>query len=276
MQLKGENMFNAIRNIFGQSDAQQHNRIIAIDCETTGLSPEAGDRIVSLGLVKANAELLPEDGLYLVFNPEKKSNWQAEKVHGLNTWYLKHQPLFAEYADEICSYIENAILIGHNIQFDIGFLNKELISAGKSPIRNPTQCTMMLAEHRFGRRLSLVDLTAQYGADLNDLRLNDIHNAYDDACVALGLYSALTKGEAKIRTFNPIPDNERPVPEILGPSDTSRKAMIERGKALTGTQAYLAYEKYGCTKISSQALGVSAAQLRRALGEYHDGRSQPK
>ena len=59
-------------------------------------------------------------------NPERESEEGALKVHGIQTEFLKTQPLFSEIIDDFMRFIDGAQLIIHNAPFDVGFLNHEL------------------------------------------------------------------------------------------------------------------------------------------------------
>ena len=101
-------------------------REIALDTETTGLSPQNGDRIVEIGCVEL-INHMPSGRTYQTYlNPQKTMDPSAEEVHGLSNDFLKDQPLFKEIASEFLEFISDSPLIIHNAEFDIGFLNSEL------------------------------------------------------------------------------------------------------------------------------------------------------
>ena len=101
-------------------------REIALDTETTGLSPQNGDRIVEIGCVEL-INHMPSGRTYQTYlNPQKTMDPSAEEVHGLSNDVLKDQPLFKEIASEFLEFISDSPLIIHNAEFDIGFLNSEL------------------------------------------------------------------------------------------------------------------------------------------------------
>ena len=75
-------------------------REIALDTETTGLSPQNGDRIVEIGCVEL-INHMPSGRTYQTYlNPQKTMDPSAEEVHGLSNDFLKDQPLFKEIASE--------------------------------------------------------------------------------------------------------------------------------------------------------------------------------
>jgi DNA polymerase III subunit epsilon len=101
-------------------------RQIFLDTETTGLSPENGDRIVEIGCVELLNRKLTGNNLHFYLNPERDSHEDALKVHGISNEFLKDKPKFGEIADELLEYLQGADLLIHNAPFDVGFINKEL------------------------------------------------------------------------------------------------------------------------------------------------------
>ena len=71
------------------------SRQIVLDTETTGLSPETGDRVIELGCVELVNRKLTGNNLHLYFNPERDSHPDALRVHGLTTEFLSDKPKFA-------------------------------------------------------------------------------------------------------------------------------------------------------------------------------------
>ena len=65
-------------------------REIALDTETTGLSPKNGDRVVEIGCVEL-INHMPTGRTYQTYlNPQKMMDPSAEEVHGLSTVSYTH------------------------------------------------------------------------------------------------------------------------------------------------------------------------------------------
>ena len=84
-------------------------RQIFLDTETTGLSPDNGDRIIEIGCVELLHRKLTGNNLHLYINPERDSHEDALRVHGITTEFLKDKPKFAEIVDQFLDYIEGVI-----------------------------------------------------------------------------------------------------------------------------------------------------------------------
>jgi len=111
-------------------------RQIFLDTETTGLSADNGDRIIEIGCVELLNRKLTGNNLHFYVNPERDSHEDALKVHGISNEFLKDKPKFADIAEQLLAYVQDAEIIIHNAPFDIGFLNKELDLLGKKTIHH--------------------------------------------------------------------------------------------------------------------------------------------
>ena len=98
---------------------------IILDTETTGLSPEKGDRIIEIACIETK-DLIPTNNIfYTLINPEREISEDAFKIHGYKYETLKKEKKFKEIADELINFIKGKRLIIHNAQFDISFINSE-------------------------------------------------------------------------------------------------------------------------------------------------------
>jgi len=171
-------------------------RQIFLDTETTGLSPDNGDRIIEIGCVELLHRKLTGNNLHLYINPERDSHEDALRVHGITTEFLKDKPKFAEVVDQFLDYIEGAEVIIHNAPFDIGFLNKELELQGRKPLANYIEGvidTLVMAKEMFpGKRNSLDSLCDRLEVDNSGRTL---HGALLDAELLADVYINMTRGQ---------------------------------------------------------------------------------
>ena len=171
-------------------------RQIVLDTETTGLSAEAGDRIIELGCVELFARKLTGNNLHFYFNPGRDSHEDALRVHGISNEFLRDKPKFAELADEILAYLDGAEIIIHNAPFDVGFLNKELELLGKPPLKTFVSGvidSLAMAKEMFpGKRNSLDALCDRLEVDNSGRTL---HGALLDAELLADVYINMTRGQ---------------------------------------------------------------------------------
>ena len=171
-------------------------RQIFLDTETTGLSPENGDRIVEIGCVELVNRKLTGKNLHFYLNPERDSHEDALKVHGISNEFLKDKPKFGEISDELLEYLQGADVLIHNAPFDVGFINKELELQKRSPIKtyvNSVADTLAMAKDMFpGKRNSLDALCDRLGVDNSGRTL---HGALLDAELLADVYIYMTRGQ---------------------------------------------------------------------------------
>lgn len=171
-------------------------RQIFLDTETTGLSPDSGDRIIEIGCVELFNRKLTGNNLHFYLNPGRDSHEEALKVHGITTAFLKDKPRFEAVADELMAYLQGAEVIIHNAPFDIGFLNKELELMGRTSftglVGNVIDTLVMAKEMFPGKRNSLNALCDRLGVD-NSGRV--LHGALLDAELLADVYINLTRGQ---------------------------------------------------------------------------------
>jgi DNA polymerase-3 subunit epsilon len=172
-------------------------RQIFFDTETTGLSPESGDRIIEIGCVEMVNRRFTGNNKHFYLNPERKNHEDAVKIHGLTDEFLADKPLFASVADELLDYFAGAEVIIHNAAFDVGFLNEELRRLGRPPsfrdhVLKVTDTLLMAREMFPGKSNSLDALCRRLEVDNSNRTL---HGALLDAGLLAEVYIRLTRGQ---------------------------------------------------------------------------------
>jgi DNA polymerase-3 subunit epsilon len=166
-------------------------REIVLDTETTGLDPLTGDRMVEIGCIELVNRFPTGRVFHRYFNPERDMPDAAFQVHGLSVDFLKDKPRFAEAVEELMSFIgDDGLLVAHNAQFDLAFLNAELERAGRIAVsRDRLVDTLMLARRKHpGSPNRLDDLCLRYRVD-NSRRTK--HGALLDAELLAEVYVEL-------------------------------------------------------------------------------------
>ena len=108
---------------------------MAFDTETTGLNPFDGDRIVEFGAVEihvnSNGSVTGATPHDIMINPERPIPREASKISGITDDDVADAPVFGRVADKIIKLLEGAVLIAHNLTFDLYFIRNELEQCGK-------------------------------------------------------------------------------------------------------------------------------------------------
>lgn len=172
------------------------SRQIFLDTETTGLSPESGDRIIEIGCVEMVNRRLTGRHLHFYLNPERPNHEDAVRIHGLTDEFLADKPLFASVVVEFLEYVRDAELIIHNASFDIGFLNAELRRVSRGVMADHVSGvidTLVMAREMFpGKSNSLDALCRRLEVDNTHRTL---HGALMDAELLAQVYINMTRGQ---------------------------------------------------------------------------------
>lgn len=172
------------------------SRQIFLDTETTGLSPESGDRIIEIGCVEMVNRRLTGRHLHFYLNPQRPSHEDAVRIHGLTDEFLADKPLFAAVVEEFLDYVAGSELIIHNASFDIGFLNAELRRVSKGVMADHIEGvldTLVMAREMFpGKSNSLDALCKRLEVDNTHRTL---HGALMDAELLATVYINMTRGQ---------------------------------------------------------------------------------
>ncbi len=171
-------------------------RQIFLDTETTGLSPESGDRIIEIGCVEMLNRRLTGENRHFYLNPERRSHEDAVKIHGLTDDFLADKPKFAVVADELMAYLAGAEIIIHNAAFDVGFLDAELRRLGRpafvEQVVRVTDSLTMAREMFPGKSNSLDALCKRLEVDNSN---RSLHGALLDAGLLAEVYIRMTRGQ---------------------------------------------------------------------------------
>ena len=172
---------------------------IVLDTETTGLSVENGHRIVEIGCIELDDQILTSNRFHCYLNPQRKVSEEAFKVHGYSDDFLSDKKKFDEIADDFIKFIGDRKLIIHNAQFDLGFLNGELNLIKKDLIdKNLVIDSLHIARNKFpGTSNSLDSLCKKFNIDLSR---RTKHNALLDCELLREVYINLL--DAKEPRFN--------------------------------------------------------------------------
>lgn len=169
-------------------------REIVFDTETTGLSPEAGDKLVEIGAVELINHIPTGKTYHQYINPERSVPEEVVAVHGLTEDFLKNYPVFRDVADDFINFVgEDGILVAHNAAFDFKFVNFELKHLGKVEFTwDRVVDTLDIARKKFpGAKNNLDALCRRFGVD-NSSRTK--HGALLDAELLAEVYLELMGG----------------------------------------------------------------------------------
>jgi len=93
-----------------------------IDTETTGMRPDKGDEIIAIGAVRVvNGRVLSREVFDSFVHPSVPISPESEAVHGISISMLRGQPPMAEVFPDLRRFIDETIIVGYSIEFDLAF-----------------------------------------------------------------------------------------------------------------------------------------------------------
>jgi DNA polymerase III subunit epsilon len=174
-------------------------RQIFLDTETTGLSPENGDRIIEIAAIEYDNRRETGRTLHHYINAGRSSHPDALRVHGITDDFLADKPPFASIAPELIEFVAGAEVIIHNAGFDVGFIDAELkrlsLPAFAQHAARVTDSLVMAREQFPGKGNSLDALCRRLEVD-NSKR--DLHGALIDADLLAQVFLAMTRGQGSL------------------------------------------------------------------------------
>ena len=103
------------------------NSVIVLDFETTGLSPNQGDRAIEIGAVKLENGVIV-DRFQRLMNPGFRVSRFIEGYTGITNAMLAEAPSCESVMHDFADFIQDSNLVAHNASFDKRFLDAELDS----------------------------------------------------------------------------------------------------------------------------------------------------
>lgn len=128
--------------------------VVVLDTETTGASFAYGDRVVEIGFVRIEkGQVVRAESTLL--NPNRPMTGGASRITGITSEMLADQPVFEHVWPSIKESLKGCVLVGHNVSFDLSFLDGECRRIGSSLDEElgefTTLDTCRLARRLFGR-----------------------------------------------------------------------------------------------------------------------------
>ncbi|WP_287884378.1 MULTISPECIES: 3'-5' exonuclease [Paracoccus] len=158
------------------------------DTETTGLNPAQGDEIIQIGALRIlNGKLLRGERFDQLVDPGREIPPESIPYHGIHPEMVQGQPRIAEVLPAFHAYASDTVLVGHNVAFDMRFLQLKEAATGLR-FDQPVLDTLLLASiaqpHEPSH--SLEAIAARLGVEITQR-----HNALSDALVTAEVFLRL-------------------------------------------------------------------------------------
>jgi DNA polymerase-3 subunit epsilon len=175
-----------------------------IDFETTGLSPDSGDRLIEVGVaVMESASLQIVDRYQSLINPGRSIPYFVTELTGISASDVRGAPSASSVLQELHSFLGATPLAAHNASFEKRFLDAEYSRVGLQR-QQELICTMRVARrvypdapnHKLG---TLIDYARVP-------RSGRFHRALDDAEMTAGLWAEMCKRVSQDYGLNNVSD----------------------------------------------------------------------
>ncbi|HAJ91052.1 MAG TPA: DNA polymerase III subunit epsilon [Gammaproteobacteria bacterium] len=184
-----------------QAACRNADTVIVLDFETTGMSPDQGDRAIEIGAVKLEAGQLA-DRFQGLMNPGLRVSAFIEGLTGISNEMLVGAPACEEVMNEFADFIAGHDLVAHNASFDRRFLDAELARIGRG-YSGEFACSMLAARrvYRDAPDHKLGTLVAYKGIPHD----GTFHRALADAEMTAGLWLGMLGDITARHEFANIP-----------------------------------------------------------------------
>lgn len=135
--------------------------ITVFDVETTGLDARRGHKIIEIAGIRIEDGQVDETKSFVsLVNPEREIPWEAKQVNKIKDEDVKGAPGIEEVLPKFLEFAQGTILVAHNANFDMSFLQVEKELCWGYVDLPECLCTMMLSRtlfpNEFGHSLDAV------------------------------------------------------------------------------------------------------------------------
>jgi DNA polymerase-3 subunit epsilon len=175
--------------------------LVVLDFETTGLSPDMGDRAIEIGAVRLEKGRVVER-FQALMNPGKRVSSFIENYTGITNRMLSHAAPCDEVMEQFADFMGDHNLVAHNASFDKRFLDAELGRIYKS-YHGDFACSLLVARriyqdapsHKLGALMTYKNISSGGG----------FHRALFDSEMTAKLWMTMLDDISQIITAKDVP-----------------------------------------------------------------------
>ncbi len=140
--------------------------VVVLDFETTGLSPDMGDRAIEIGAVRlVDGEVV--DRFQALMNPGRRISGFIESYTGISNAMLESAAPCSEVMHRFADFVGDSNMVAHNASFDKRFLDAELARISRR-YSGAFTCSLLAARrifqaapnHKLGTLVSYINLSS--------------------------------------------------------------------------------------------------------------------
>ncbi len=180
------NQYN--KNAIGKNLTKFIDDYVLVDIETTGFSP-INDEIIEIGAIKVENNKIVKQYDELI-KIDKILPQKITELTGITDNMLKNGKLPNIVLEEFIKFVGNSIIVGHNVNFDLGFLCNKCKKYLNYNLNNDYIDTLYLA-----RKLVPNAINHKLGtlAKMFNISYEGAHRGLKDVEITYGVYNSLRK-----------------------------------------------------------------------------------
>ncbi|NRA61664.1 MAG: 3'-5' exonuclease [Psychrobium sp.] len=199
-------------------NVKRADSLVVLDFETTGLSPDKGDRAIEIGAVRIKDGIIV-DQFQALMNPGRQISPFIADYTGITNQMLSEALPIDQVMKDFCEFLGDDNLLAHNATFDQRFLDNELSRISRK-YSGEFACSLLVARriitdapsHSLGNLVKFKNLSGE----------GDFHRALFDAQMTAKLWLSML---AQINEQYNIIDI--PFSLMQQVSCTSKKAVVK-------------------------------------------------
>jgi DNA polymerase-3 subunit epsilon len=161
---------------------------VVFDTEATGLRPNEGDELLSIGAVRVvNGRILTGETFERLINPGRDIPASTTQIHGITAEMVRDKPPAPVVLAQFKAFVGDAVLVAYNAAFDMMFLEKGADKAGVK-FDNPVLDALLLSVYL---QEDLSDFTLSAAADRMGVEVVRRHTALGDATTTAAIFVKL-------------------------------------------------------------------------------------
>jgi DNA polymerase-3 subunit epsilon len=127
---------------------------VFVDVETSGASADFGHRVIEIGIARVEGGQIVAQYEQLL-DPQRRISAGVTALTGISQAMVEGMPTFQDEFPRMLELMRGAVVVGHNVRFDLGFLHREFRRCGRRIDEAlgdvPVMDTVRIARRRFGR-----------------------------------------------------------------------------------------------------------------------------
>ena len=156
----------------------------AFDTETSSITPSTG-RIIEIGAVRFTKDEIISSW-NMIFNPHQILSPFIVNLTHISQQMVDESDVIDLQLKDFIEFTEDSVIVAHNAQFDMNFLNSECEKCSLPPVKNKVADTLKLSRLLFS---DFASHKLDFLADQFMIDKGSSHRALDDAKTCMELFN---------------------------------------------------------------------------------------